>query len=432
MRGRRPGNQRGVVRWGRTLAAAFVVGVAVAAGIGIGGSSRPHRPATISSLSSANALPPLAPSAPGLSGPRTSRAAPTRASVGPAALPFSSAERFGTGVQGIFLNYSMYTRQEIGSQLRALRSTGSTIARSDALWEATEPDAPVDGKHDYHWEFDDLTAGTLAAKGLQWFPIVDYSAPWAASAPGQPHSPPRSAADFASFAAALAKRYGPGGAFWRERPGLTSKPIDTYEIWNEPNVPLYWGPAPDAARYVDVYLSARDAIKAVDPRARVIVGGLTAPASFLSAMLAARPDLRGHVDGVAIHAWGPNPFAVLSDVRTAREKMRMLGMGSVPIYVTAFGWTTRPRGAFSYLPAHLRPGFIADTIGALGHTDCGIAAAILNTWVSPERNRLDGSDWFGIERPSGRRTPDTAAFAAGLHTAKLHRPELRLCRQQRR
>ena len=68
--------------------------------------------------------------------------------------------------------------------------------------------------------------------------------------------------------------------------------------------------------------------------------------------------------------------------------MTLLGMESVLLYVTAFGWTIRPRGAVSYLPAHLRPAFIAETTGALGHTDCGIAAVILNTWVTPQRNPL--------------------------------------------
>lgn len=80
------------------------------------------------------------------------------------------------------------------------------------------------------------------------------------------------AADFASFAAALAERYGPGGAFWRARPDLAADPVDTYEIWNEPDVGMFWAPASDPARYADLYLRARDAIKAVDPGARVIVG----------------------------------------------------------------------------------------------------------------------------------------------------------------
>ena len=69
-----------------------------------------------------------------------------------------------------------------------------------------------------------------------------------------------------------AERYGPRGAFWRGRPDLAGERWTPYEIWNEPDVALYWGPAPDAGRYVDLHLRARDAIKIVDPRARVVDG----------------------------------------------------------------------------------------------------------------------------------------------------------------
>ena len=408
----------------RAVVVMVVGGVALLAGCGSGGSSHRHRRALLPSVSS---LPTLSPSARGLSPAPTPSAA--RAPVGPAALPRPSGEQFGAGVQGIFLNSAQYTSQQIRAQVAALRVTGATIARSDAQWEATEPNPPVDGQHTYDWQRDDLTVATLAARGLRWLPIVDYSPLWAAAAPSQAHSPPRAADadDFAAFAAALAKRYGPAGAFWRAHSGLSYEPVDTYEIWNEPDVPLFWGPAPDPARYAELYLGARDAIKTVDPHARVIVGGLTAPGSFLAAMLAARPDLRGHIDGVAIHPWGPNPAAVLRHVRSDRTEMRRLGLGSIAIYITAFGWTTGPAGTFSYLPARLRPRYIAATITALGHTNCQIAAVILDTWVTPQRDPRDGDDWFGVESPTGGPSPAAAAFKTGLRAGQRPQPQLNVC-----
>ena len=52
----------------------------------------------------------------------------------------------------------------------------------------------------------------------------------------------------------------------------------------------------------------------------------------------------------------------------------------------------------------------------LGHLACGLAATLLYTWVTPERNPADPQDWFGIANPTdpSAGTPDTAAFAAGL------------------
>ena len=145
----------------------------------------------------------------------------------------------------------------------------------------------------------------------------------------------------------------------------------------------------------------------------MIVGGLKSPTTFLPAMLAARPQLRGHIDGVAIHPYG-NPLVVLSKIRAARATIESLGLGPVPLYVTEFGWTTSPPAAIGYAPAAKRPGYVASTVAALGHLDCGVAAAVLYTWVSPGRNPSDSQDWYGIDGLDGAATPSVAAFEDGL------------------
>jgi polysaccharide biosynthesis protein PslG len=346
------------------------------------------------------------------------RAAPTGSP--PAALPALPApagEVFGINVNRLF-NDLTYTQAQIDAQLAAVRATGATLARSDALWEAAEPHAPVDGRHRYDWSFDDQIAGSLAAAGLTWLPIIDYTAPWAQSVAGQDHSPPRSDADYAAYAGAFAARYGSGGTFWRGHPGLARRPVTAIEIWNEPDNPEFWTPAPDAAAYARLYLRARGAIDAANPAVRVLVGGLTNASVFLPAMVSAASQLRGHVDGVALHPYG-NPAVVLARVRGARAALVSVGMSAVPLYVTEFGWTTQPLGAINYAPAARRPADIDGVLQALGHLDCGLAGTLLYTWVTPERDAGDGQDWYGIANPTdpSAGTPDTAAFAAGLRAA---------------
>jgi hypothetical protein len=202
--------------------------------------------------------------------------------------------------------------------------------------------------------------------------------------------------------------------------------VQTYEIWNEPDNGQFWAPAPNAATYAALYEQARAAIESADPSARVIIGGLTNPTSFLPAILAARPQLRGHVDGVAIHPYG-TPLVVLSKVRAARATMSSLGLGTVPLYVTEFGWTTMPAGTVDYAPESMRPGYVQATIPALGHTDCGVAAVLLYTWVTPERDPTDGQDWYGIASPNGGSTPDLTAFAAALRDAAGSQTSIALC-----
>lgn len=61
--------------------------------------------------------------------------------------------------------------------------------------------------------------------------------------------PPRTEAEHDQWRVRVgffAARYGPGGAYWRENPGLPYRPIRVWEIWNEPNLREFWGDrAPD-------------------------------------------------------------------------------------------------------------------------------------------------------------------------------------------
>jgi hypothetical protein len=333
--------------------------------------------------------------------------------------PSPAAVQFGANVNWLFDDFS-YTTPEIAAQLAALHASGATLARTDSLWEASEPTAPSGGVHHFTWAFDDKIATMLAEHGLRWLPIIDYSAPWAESTPGVDHSPPSSFADYAAYAGALAARYGAGGTFWRAHPDLTALPVQLYEVWNEPDNPEFWAPRPDAAAYARLYAAARAAILAADPSARVLVGGLTLPARFLPAMLAAMPALAGRIDGVAIHPYGVDPAAVMVGVRGARSALDSLGMRSVPLYVTEFGWTTSPPGALDYAPAALRPGYIDDTLAALGASSrgCGIGAVTLYTWTTPQGNARNSQLWFGISPPGASGSADVRAFANGLATAR--------------
>ena len=103
-------------------------------------------------------------------------------------------------------------------------------------------------------------------------------------------------------------------------------------------------------------------------------------------------------------------------------------MASVPLYATEFGWTTHPPGALDYAPARLRPGYVESTLGTLGHINCGLAAALLYTWVTPERDASNPQDWYGISNPGGGgQSADVAAWAAGLRAASSSAGTIDLC-----
>jgi hypothetical protein len=328
---------------------------------------------------------------------------------------------------GVMFNGGHYTRAQIDAQLAALAKTGATVVRSDALWEDAEPQAPIGIFHRYNWTLDDLIMSSLAAHGLRWLPIIDYSAPWAKAAPGQIHSPPSSVSDYAAYAAAVASRYGPGGSFWLENPGLKQLPVLTYEIWNEPDNGTFWFPTANPAAYATLYAASRSAILAKQPGAHVLIGGLTRPAWFLQAMLASDPGLRNGIDGVAIHPYGGTPARVFANVRAARLAMRSNGIGAVPMYITEFGWTTQGNSSFDSASEAARPGYISTALSTLGHTDCGVAAVLLYAWTTGENNPANPQDWFGISPPGAGGSADTEAFTAGLQAGSAPAPPTLLC-----
>ena len=171
-------------------------------------------------------------------------------------------------------------------------STGATIARSDALWEAAEPAPPIGGVHHYDWSFDDRIAGSLAAHRLRWLPIIDYSAPWAQSVPGQDHSPPRRRPRLRGVRGRVRRALRTRRLVLARSLGAARASRSTRtRSGTSRTTRAFWVPRPGRRPHTPICTCrARDAITAVQPGARVIVGGLTHPVTFLPAMLAAEPD----------------------------------------------------------------------------------------------------------------------------------------------
>lgn len=170
-----------------------------------------------------------------------------------------------------------------------LRELGVGWVRFENLkWPFYSPDPGVyrfDGSvKPWQVQLDDLLKA-YTSRGMSVLPFLFMTAPYASSAPAgvaagrEPFYPPREPALFAEFAREVALRYGPS-----DGPRLAVKPADGYaglgclshyEIWNEPNLTdAGWGPWVGSARqYMDLLRASSEAIKRVDPRARISNGG---------------------------------------------------------------------------------------------------------------------------------------------------------------
>jgi hypothetical protein len=156
-------------------------------------------------------------------------------------------------------------------------SAGAHWVRFDAFdWDRIEP-LPT-SPTTYHWEAVDETSLLNAARnGLEIIAVVKYLPSWAQKYPGSACGPIHSEAlsRFAKFLSSLVHRY--------KNPPFN---IKFWELGNEPDAPVWpgrspfgcWGEKDDpyfgGEYYAKMLKAAYPAIKAADPKARVLLGGL--------------------------------------------------------------------------------------------------------------------------------------------------------------
>src|SRR3954470_2905042 len=129
-----------------------------------------------------------------------------------------------------------------------LAALGVGTVRQTLDWSLVEPE-----HLHYRWGRYDAWVKVNAQHGIRVLPIVFNPPQWASKRPMQGAKrgtyPPRNVTVFAAFARRAAARYGPNGSFWTEHTDLPYLPVRTWQIWNEPNLPVYWQPKPSAKQY---------------------------------------------------------------------------------------------------------------------------------------------------------------------------------------
>jgi hypothetical protein len=301
------------------------------------------------------------------------------------------------------------------THLQTIADDGVQVVRMGAWWSDLEPAAPVNGVHLYSWSDVDQQVAALARHNLRWEPLLCFSATWGSTIPGDYNGAPDGTQNFALFAAALVKRYGPGGSFWAEHPNLPALPVDAYEVWNEENAKVYWHPS-TPEDYADLYAATRSAIHGVDADARVVVGGLAAadtssvlsPADFLRKMVAHRPDLKGNIDAVALHPYARNPQGVYDKIAAFRHDLDAIAGPGIPLELTEIGWSTTDTAESN------RADYLRELASTLPRTDCGLERMTAYAWLGPEQDSSDREQWFGMANRDGSNKPSASAFAASV------------------
>jgi hypothetical protein len=230
-----------------------------------------------------------------------------------------------------------------------MAEAGIRWARVNWAWKDMQPQK---GAFDY--THLDSVAKIAAVHQVQLLPILLAVPAWASTAPAQlkarygdlsPVDRYRSidTADWLNYVRNVIEHY--DGA--DNRPG--SPHLSYWEVWNEENLADYWPPAPDPVEYLALLKATYQTIKAIDPAAKIVLGGL-ANAGFNadgSNYLQRLYDLGGaaYFDVVSIHIYS-NPedgiAPVAKDVTAIRALMDAHGDKNKPLWLTEIGWSDAP------------------------------------------------------------------------------------------
>jgi polysaccharide biosynthesis protein PslG len=159
--------------------------------------------------------------------------------------------------------------------------------------------------------------------------------------------PPRTNASLAAYAQTLVRRYGPDGTLWAERPDVPRLPIRSWQIWNEPNLPVYWCGKPNAKQYVGMLRTVGTAIKQVDRRANVVTAGLpdskltgAVPLKrFIDQLYAAKAAK--YFDSLAINSYAKDHLQLGRILGSVRKQMNARRDRRGEIWITEIGWGDR-------------------------------------------------------------------------------------------
>jgi hypothetical protein len=300
------------------------------------------------------------------------------------------------------------------AQLSGVDAIGAHWARLFLSWRAVEPargQLNPGSLASYEQVFRQLPAGTRVI-----LDVVDTPA-WETGS-GNELTPPANPQDYAAFVATLARRFAP----W----------VAAYEVWNEEDEARWWAGGPDPVAYAQLLKAVYPAVKSAEPRAKVVLGGLTGnDFPFLEEVY--RAGAKGSFDAVGVHTdtacnvLSPYDFLRGSDNRMIPDSFLayrevhavMLANGDdKPIWMTEMSWRTTSAVCSEGAWAGQKPAGVSDAAQALYleqayHCLAGDPYVQVALWF-PLQDQ--GAVTSGLLRADGSRKPSYVAMRDYTHS----------------
>ncbi|HEX8067359.1 MAG TPA: glycosyl hydrolase [Thermoleophilaceae bacterium] len=217
-----------------------------------------------------------------------------------------------------------------------MASSGVESVRVTFEWSSAQPRRGLPFDHTR----SDKALLYAASHGLDVLPVVILAPAWARKYKNVGHSPPERNGDYTRYLRSLVQRYGPNGTFWLQNPQLLKRPIRAWQIWNEPHLQYQWS-IPTGMDYAPSYgkllRASYKALKAEDPGATVVLGGLSNFSWRELDHLYAKGGVKGSFDVAALHPYTSSAKGVVTLVKRFRIILRRHGDAHVPIWITELG-----------------------------------------------------------------------------------------------
>lgn len=308
------------------------------------------------------------------------------------------------------------SRAEVARLVRLAKDAGAEVITTTASFRSMHP-APGG---EYRFVGIDRVLDAASAEGLTVRIRLLGMPTWALDEPnGTRRQPPRTEPElerWAEFVAVVVRHVD------RRMRGA----LDYVEVWNEPNSQKYWTTGPDPVEFARLLETTTSVVRQVAPETLVISGGLVGnDLGFLTRLYEAF-DTIGLAE-TPFDALGLHPFtgsAAPSEVDPAqvyerepyglydanftgfegmKELMSEAGDADIPVYLTQFGYTTRPQGSIGAVTDETRAGYLEEAFALA--TCAGYVTGL--GWYALHPTPWDPEGWTLVD--SGLRPNKTYA-----------------------
>jgi len=269
-------------------------------------------------------------------------------------------------------------------EMKMIADAGFRWVRMDFKWDLTEPER---GRYDFS-PYDRLMK-ELDSHGIRALFILDYGNPHYTVDKAVRTEEARQA--FARWAVAAAKHFQGRGIIW--------------EMFNEPNVPMFWPPKPNADEYIALALIVGRSFRAAVPNEKLI-GPATSGLDFDFIEACFKAGLLEYWSAVSVHPYRQgNPEIAAAEYCLLREMIEQYRprsrTASIPIISGEWGYSAVWRGMTEEKQARVLARELLTNVAN------GIPLSIWYDWQDDGADASEPEHHFGLVRHAYRagRTP---------------------------